>query len=102
MCSCKENIKTNEIEEYDENEYNYAAALKIRLQRLSTNSKNFMKSAVKKPGAFIAYARSHGGLDSDGLIKKGWAKSLIGDDKIPEKVRERANLYLEFMAAQGK
>lgn len=67
---------------------------------LISNAKNWMKKAVKNPGAFHDYASKHDGLDADGKIKEEWAKKLIGDESIDGHVRRMASLYLTFMKAK--
>ena len=53
--------------------------------------KNWIKGAIKKPGALTATAKKVGAIKSDGTIKKTWLKEKA---KESGKTAERARLAL--------
>jgi hypothetical protein len=51
-------------------------------------SKNWIKGAIKKPGALKATAKRAGALKPDGTIKKTWLKEKAkGSDKTAQRAR---------------
>jgi len=54
-------------------------------------SKNWIKGAIKKPGALKATAKRAGALKADGTIKKSWLKEKA---KGSGKTAQRARLAL--------
>lgn len=60
---------------------------------LVANAKKWIQKAIKHPGSFKAYAKGHGGLNSDGSINPTWAKSLLSKPDVSETIKKRARLF---------
>lgn len=46
-------------------------------KRKAKSKKRWIQGAIKRPGALKAYAKQHGGVGSDGAIKRSWAQAEL-------------------------
>lgn len=64
--------------------------------RMAASKKNWIKGAIKKPGALTATAKKAGAVKADGTIKKTWLKEKAQGSGVTAK-RARLALTLSKM-----